>query len=57
MLKEYVGERTEGLLFRTSSGAQLLQTNVLRDSLHPILTKLEHVQVDSTSSGVSGSRT
>ena len=44
MLKEYVGERTEGLLFRTASGAQLLQTNCLRDSLHPILTKLEHVQ-------------
>ena len=44
MLKEYVGERTEGLLFRTASGAQLLQTNCLRDSLHPVLTKLEHVK-------------
>jgi hypothetical protein len=32
------------LLFRTSSGRQILQTDILRDSLHPILKKLEHVK-------------
>jgi hypothetical protein len=42
MLKEFIGARTSGLLFRTSSGAQLLQTNTLRDSLHPVLKKLQH---------------
>jgi hypothetical protein len=35
MLKEFVNKRTAGLLFQTSSGAQLLQSNILRDSLHP----------------------
>jgi hypothetical protein len=44
MLKEHVGERTSGLLFRTSTGGQLLQANTLQDSLHPILKKLEHVK-------------
>jgi integrase len=44
MLKDFIGKRTSGLLFQTSSGAQLLQTNVLRDSLHPILKKLEHAK-------------
>jgi integrase len=43
-LKAYVGIRTSGLLFHTSSGAQVLQTNVLRDSLHPTLKKLKHVK-------------
>ena len=42
MLKEYVGERTSGLLFRTATCSQLLQRNILRDSLHPALEKLEH---------------
>ena len=32
------------LLFCTSTGKQLLQANTLQDSLHPILTKLEHVK-------------
>lgn len=41
-LKEFVGTRIQGLLFCTSSGKQILQTNILRDSLHPILRKLEH---------------
>ena len=36
--------RTRGLLFSTSTGAQLLQTNALRDSLHPTLEGLEHVK-------------
>jgi hypothetical protein len=44
MLKDYIGARTSGLLFRTSTGAQLLQANTLQDSLHPILKKLEHVK-------------
>jgi hypothetical protein len=44
MLKAYVGTRTSGLLFHTSSGAQILQSNLLRDSLHPTLEKLEHVK-------------
>ncbi len=44
MLQDFIGTRTRGLLFQTSSGAQILQTNALRDSLHPILTKLEHVK-------------
>ena len=42
LLRDFVGERREGLLFRTSTGAQLLQANTLQDSLHPILKKLEH---------------
>lgn len=44
MLKEFIGTRTSGLLFCTSSGRQILQTDILRDSLHPILKKLEHVK-------------
>jgi hypothetical protein len=38
----FIGKRTSGLLFQTASGAQMLQSNTLRDSLHPILEKLEH---------------
>lgn len=37
MLRDFVGARTEGLLFRTSTGGQLLQANTLQDSLHPVL--------------------
>jgi hypothetical protein len=37
MLKEFIGTRTSGLVFCTSSGRQILQTDILRDSLHPIL--------------------
>ena len=44
MLKEFIGARTSGLLFCTSSGRQILQTDILRDSLHLILKKLEHVE-------------
>jgi hypothetical protein len=44
MLKDFIGARTSGLLFCTSTGRQLLQSNTLQDSLHPILTKLEHVK-------------
>jgi hypothetical protein len=42
MLCEFVGERTSGLLFRSSTGAQLLQSNTLSDSLHPILDYIAH---------------
>lgn len=41
MLKEFVGERKSGLLFSTRMGRQLSQSNILRRSLHPILTNLE----------------
>jgi len=42
MLRDFVGTRTLGLLFQTSTGHQLLQSNTLQDSLHPILKKLKH---------------
>jgi integrase len=42
LLHEYVGERRSGLLFHSSTGAQLLQSNALSDSLHPILDYLAH---------------
>lgn len=44
MLQDFIGIRTTGLLFQTSTGAQLLQSNTLQDSLHPILAKLDHVK-------------
>lgn len=42
MLRDYLGDRTKGLLFHSSTGAQLLQSNALSDSLHPILNYLAH---------------
>jgi integrase len=42
MLREYVGDRRSGLLFHSSTGAQLLQSNALSDSLHPILDYMAH---------------
>jgi hypothetical protein len=44
VLRDFVGDRTEGLLFRTSTGGQLLQANTLQDNLHPILEALEHAK-------------
>jgi hypothetical protein len=44
MLRDFIGTRTSGLLFRTSTGKQLLQSNTLQDSLHPILVGLKHVK-------------
>lgn len=44
MLRDFIGNRTSGLLFCTSTGAQLLQSNTLQDSLHPILKRLEHAK-------------
>jgi integrase len=40
MLRDFVGERTSGLLFQTRNGKPLSQSNILRRSLHPILVKL-----------------
>ena len=56
MLRDFIGSRTSGLLFCTSTGKQLLQSNTLQDSLHPILKKIEHERVGSTSFGGSASR-
>jgi integrase len=36
-LKQFIGERREGLLFATRTGKPLHQSNLLRRSLHPIL--------------------
>lgn len=44
MLRDYVGERRSGLLFCTSTGAQLMQSNTLQYSLHPILDAMKHVK-------------
>jgi len=40
LLKDYIGNRTDGFLFHADSGKPLLQRNVLRDGLNPILKKL-----------------
>jgi integrase len=40
-LRGFIGSRRTGLLFATAAGRQLLQSNTLQDSLHPILKKLE----------------
>jgi hypothetical protein len=39
MLKRFVGNRTSGFLFCSKNGLPLLQSNVLRLSLHPLLAK------------------
>ena len=41
-LRAFIGDRKSGLLFQTASGKQILQSNALRDSLHPILKELKH---------------
>jgi integrase len=41
MLKQFIGDRTSGLLFRSKNGLPLLQSNVLRLSLHPLLKQLQ----------------
>jgi integrase len=40
MLKKFIGDRTSGFLFRSKNGFPLLQSNVLRLSLHPLLKRL-----------------
>jgi integrase len=41
LLKEYIGARGSGLLFRSRTGKQLRQSNILRRGLHPILKQLK----------------
>jgi integrase len=41
MLKDYIGDRTEGLLFQSRRGKPLSQSNILRRSLHTILANLK----------------
>jgi integrase len=41
LLRTYIGQRTSGMLFCTSTGKPISQTNVLKRSLYPILKKLE----------------
>jgi hypothetical protein len=43
-LRDFVGTRTSGLLFQTSTGAQMHQSNALRDALHPTLRRMKHVK-------------
>ena len=40
MLRDFIGDRKEGFLFRTSTGTPFLQSNFLRSSLYPILEEL-----------------
>jgi len=40
LLKKYIGNRTSGFLFQTSTGLPMSQRNIARDSLHPILKKI-----------------
>ena len=41
MLRQFIGQRQRGYIFRTENGKPLHQSNLLRRSLHPILRKLE----------------
>jgi integrase len=41
LLKAYVGQRTSGLLFSTTTGKPISQTNTLKRSLHPVLKAIE----------------
>jgi len=43
LLKEYVGDRKTGFLFRTRNGKPLSLTNVLRRHLHPALRQLGYL--------------
>jgi len=40
MLRDFVGGRTGGLVFCKPDGSQLMQRDILKHSLHPILKKL-----------------
>ncbi len=40
LVKKYVGGRTSGFLFQTSTGLPMSPRNIARDSLHPILKKI-----------------
>jgi integrase len=40
MLKTFIGDRTQGLLFQSRNGLPLSQSNISRRHLHPVLKKL-----------------
>jgi integrase len=40
MLSDFIGDRKDGFIFRTSTGKSLGQSNILRRSLHPVLKTL-----------------
>ncbi|MFZ3331935.1 MAG: site-specific integrase, partial [Candidatus Acidiferrales bacterium] len=40
MLRKFIGDRTSGFLFHSKSGLPLLQSKVLRNSLHPLLKRI-----------------
>jgi integrase len=40
MLRDFIGDRQQGFLFRTRTGTPFLQSNFLRSSLYPILEEL-----------------
>jgi len=40
LLREFIGERKEGFIFRTRNGTAIHQSNFLRRHLHPVLEKL-----------------
>jgi len=40
LVKKYIGNRTSGFLFETSSGLPMSPRNIARDNLHPILKKM-----------------
>jgi integrase len=40
LVKKYIGDRTSGFLFQTSTGLPMSPRNIARDSLHPILKKM-----------------
>jgi integrase len=41
ILRDFIGNRKEGFLFRTRTGTAFLQSNFLRSSLYPILEELK----------------
>jgi hypothetical protein len=45
MLREYVGDRTAGLLFCSPKDSPLWQSNVLNRNLHPILNYIAHPEI------------
>lgn len=40
MLRDFIGDRKDGFIFRTRTGSPFLQSNVLRSFLYPILEEL-----------------
>ena len=40
LVRKYIGNRTSGFLFQTSTGLPMSPRNIARDSLHPILKKM-----------------